>query len=115
VKNAGKTAGYNHYRPNINQSIHAEEMAINNYLQKLYKKKRREIRKTVDILVIRIGANGNLLNSKPCKHCVLMMMNVNQLNIKNIYYSDDNGIIQCEKLNKLFQNIDNLSVSRGNL
>jgi len=48
--------------------------------------------KHIDILVIRISTDMVLTNSKPCYHCLLYMFRSN-INIKNIYYSTNNGNI----------------------
>jgi hypothetical protein len=48
------------------------------------------------ILVIRIDRNGNLKNSKPCSDCIQFMKTFG--GIRNIYYTDSDGILICEKL-----------------
>lgn len=47
------------------------------------------------ILVIRLNSNNKLVNSKPCQHCIESLRNTK---IKNIYYSDSDGQIVCEKI-----------------
>lgn len=46
-------------------------------------------------MVIRKGKNGNIINSKPCKHCVKLMY---ETGIRNIYYSTDSGDIIMEQI-----------------
>lgn len=58
-------------------------------------------------------SDGRLKNSKPCQHCVKKMMNNKYLNIKNVYYSDENGDIQCSRLRDLVMDIDKCVISRN--
>ena len=111
----GKIAiGYNHYRPNYVQSIHAEEDAMNKYIVK-QKRKNNKKRPKIDILVIRITNNGNLKNSKPCLHCILKLESfASVVNIKNVYYSNDNGEIEHIKFNTLYKNKHECVISYGN-
>lgn len=53
-----------------------------------------------NVLVVRITAEGNLTDSKPCCMCINLMK---WHGIKKVYYSDSNGCLCCLKLN----NIDN--------
>jgi hypothetical protein len=59
----------------------------------------------IDILVIRTTATGDLRNSKPCAKCLKHMarIEINRYRIRNIFYSDDDGIIVCES----FKNLSN--------
>jgi hypothetical protein len=50
--------------------------------------------KNINIMVIRIDANGLLKNARPCYRCTLMLKNVG---INKVYYSIDNNIV-CEKV-----------------
>ena len=43
------------------------------------------------IFVVRVNSKGELRLAKPCESCMLAL---EQVNIKNIYYSDNNGNIQ---------------------
>jgi hypothetical protein len=54
--------------------------------------------KKYDILVIRISKNGSLGMSRPCYHCIKTLLANNNINIVNVYYSDNDGNIICEKL-----------------
>jgi hypothetical protein len=51
------------------------------------------------ILVIRVGLNGELKNSKPCSDCIKFMKTFG--GIRNIYYTDSNGCLVCEKLSAI--------------
>ena len=57
------------------------------------------------------------MNSKPCKHCVLKMMNSN-IRIKYIFYSNVDGQIIRTTLKQLYYEVqtnENYHVTRGNL
>jgi cytidine deaminase len=84
---------------NNKKGIHAELDAINKL--KPLKNKRMQ---NVNLLVIRISKSKILLNSKPCANCINVMKKLPQkkgYNIKNVYYSDDNGKIIKSSINKL--------------
>ena len=53
--------------------------------------------KNLNMMVVRIDANGLLTNARPCCHCTLMMKNIG---INKVYYSMDNKII-CEKVSDM--------------
>jgi tRNA(Arg) A34 adenosine deaminase TadA len=75
---------------------------FNNFLfhaeMSIFKKINYKKMRKVDVYVIRINGNGKLINSKPCSHC---LNSLKKLNIKKIYYSDENGDIVCEKTNDM--------------
>jgi hypothetical protein len=80
--------------------IHAEHDAIRKLRPLKYKKKL----KNIDILVIRISKTNKFYLSKPCNRCICMMKTLpNKLgyNIKNVYYSTNNGTIIKTTLRKL--------------
>jgi len=58
------------------------------------------------IVVVRIGKDGNLKNSRPCNHCLEMMINYK---IKKVMYSTDSGEIVSEKPSEM----DLLHISSG--
>lgn len=93
---------YNHTRPKSFQQIHAEDNAITKFIKK---NKNKTIIK-IDILVIRINNEGILKNSKPCMEKLY--------NCKKVNISTDNNEIECIKFNKLYQNIDECTISRKN-
>jgi hypothetical protein len=89
-------------------SIHAEEDVIN----KLKPKKRSNLI-SVDMLVIKVKRDGTLSNSLPCVHCLRTIADmpvVKGYKINKVYYSNDNGDIECQKLHDLI-NSNNLHVS----
>lgn len=45
-----------------------------------------------DLYVARVNRKGELANSKPCQTCQAVISNAN---IKNVFYTDDKGDIQC--------------------
>jgi tRNA(Arg) A34 adenosine deaminase TadA len=49
-------------------------------------------------VVIRRGASGSLMFSKPCAHCTLILQ---RLGIRNIYFSDENNVLICQKVRNL--------------
>ena len=61
-------------------SLHAEQRAIINARTSL---------KRASILVVRINKSGEFLLAKPCKYCLAYIEDVG---IKNIYYSTKNGV-----------------------
>ncbi len=88
-------------------SIHAEIDAMNKFIKNNNVKRKTR----VNILVLRTMSDGRLKNSKPCRHCVLKMSNNKYLNIKNVYYSTENGEIICIKLKDLVGDIDSCVIS----
>ena len=84
----------------LKPGIHAEHDAIRK-LCPLKKKKKLE---NIDILVIRLSKKNKLHLSKPCNNCIYTMKTLpNKLgyNIKNIFYSDENGNIIKTNLREL--------------
>jgi ribosomal protein L28 len=76
----------------INNGVHAEHDAINK-LKPLERNKRLQ---NINILVIRFSKNNKLQNSKPCANCIKTMKTLPEkkgYKIKNVYYSNDNGVI----------------------
>lgn len=45
-----------------------------------------------DLYVARVNRKGELANSKPCQTCQAVISNVN---IRNVYYTNDQGDIEC--------------------
>jgi len=54
------------------------------------------LRKKLEMVVIRVNNKGNLANSKPCNNCIYYLR---LYGVKNVYYSNDNGVIVKEKIN----------------
>lgn len=73
---------------------HAEAEAL--------KKLRIQKKSDIYIIVIRVGKNGDLLNSKPCSKCVKLFNQASKFyNIKEIWYSNENGDMIKTTLHKL--------------
>jgi hypothetical protein len=80
--------------------IHAEHDAILKLKPIKYKKHLIN----VNILVIRISKRNKLQISKPCINCIQKMKSIPETKgyrIKNVYYSNDNGMIVKSNLYKL--------------
>jgi len=58
------------------------------------------------IAVVRFGKDGTLKNSRPCNHCLNIMI---KYRIKKIMYSTDDGTIKAEKP----QSMEQLHISSG--
>jgi cytidine deaminase len=85
VNNMGDSEGK---RP----GIHAEYDAI----RKLAPLKRQKRLVNINILVIRLSGKNKLQSSKPCANCIETMKQLPPklgYNIKNVYYSNDDGSI----------------------
>lgn len=80
------------------KTIHAEINVFQNFPKKKVK--------GMDIIVIRINKNLILKNSRPCNQCIDKLQ---KIGIRNVYYSDDNGNIVCEKVDVM----EKLHVSSG--
>jgi cytidine deaminase len=104
--------GQNMARDNV--SFHAEHNAI----QKL---KNRETKKLlpINIFVLKTTLTGVIGNSKPCSHCLGVMLTLPQkkgYKISNIYYTNTEGNIEKKKLNELLNeelHITRLFFDRG--
>ena len=80
--------------------IHAEHDAIN----KLKPIKRKKYLQNVKLLVIRISKKNKLQSSKHCANCIKTMKSLPEkkgYKIKNIYYSNENGVIVKSNLRNL--------------
>lgn len=55
-----------------------------------------QIKKKLGLFSVRIDKLGNLKNGKPCEHCIYIIRK--NINIKYIYYTDNNGILIKEKI-----------------
>jgi len=90
-------------------STHAEMSAINNLRYKLSKHRIKKIK--IDLIVVRFHKNMELCNSAPCKHCSLELCKNKYVEINNLYYSIDNGIIKI-KFDDWMKN-ENKIISKG--
>ena len=86
-------------------TIHAEANAIMN----LPPRPRKKHLKKIDILVIKTSSAGKIGISKPCVKCLIDMSTLPQKRgyiVKNILYSDHNGIIVNTTLKRLINSGD---------
>lgn len=72
---------------------------------------KKNMPRRLDVFVVRYGKAGGLGSSRPCYHCIQMMMS-SGLNIKDIYYSTNEGTIVKERLSEMM-NSENTYVSSG--
>lgn len=80
-------------RHNMVLSKHAEE----NVLSKFFKSNNKiKSRSKLQIVVIRIDANENLTNSKPCNHCIEIMRSYG---VRKVTYSTKEGTCITESIN----------------
>lgn len=91
-----------------NMSFHAEH----NALQKL---KNRDTKKllSINIFVLKTSLTGVVGNSKPCAHCLAIMLTLplkKGYKISNIYYTNSDGNIEKRKLSELI--LDDLHVTK---
>lgn len=78
------------YRKWLESGIHAEQKAI---LYGNYNYHR------CSLLVVRLNHKNELVNSKPCPVCTKM---IQDMGIKNVYYSDETGYIKKESYAEIF-------------
>ena len=68
-------------------------VALMNYF-KIHKGDEKKMRrKKIDLVVFRMNDEGNLLNSRPCRDCILVM----QKYIRKVWYSTPDGYV-CERV-----------------
>ena len=83
--------------------VHAEINAINNLIT-LDANKKRLVK--IDILVIRTSNTGKIGMSKACIKCIINLSQIPQKKgyiLKNIFYSDTNGLIIKTNLKTLIE------------
>ena len=88
-------------------SRHAEMDVLQKMNIAYYKKNHIKL----DLYVIRLTKNGQLAESKPCKHCIQMMASSGLL-FKWIYYSTSNSDIVRVSFHNLLQMDD--YITKGN-
>jgi hypothetical protein len=87
--------GHNHYGMRYNNSnigTHAEMECVKKMAFRLSRVRQRRI--TTDLLVIKVTKNGDLTNSRPCRHCAIEMSKQTRIKVRHLYYSNDNGDIE---------------------
>jgi len=89
-------------------STHAEMCVIYKFLKSCKLQPFKDFMDLSDfvIVVVRYGRDGCLKNSRPCNHCLDMMI---KYRIKKIIYSTDDGTVLTEKP----ENMEHLHVSSG--
>ena len=86
-------------RHGIGLSLHAEENALIKYKERYNRKEKNNICvRKLHIVVIRINKNNELIDSKPCTHCVFVMK---EHGIRKVSYSTNDGIIIKENINNI--------------
>ena len=89
--------------------IHAEHDAI-----KKLPNNNSNKRKNINMLVLRFTKTNKLCMSRPCLQCLQYMLKLcpkKGYNIKNIYYSNNDGLIQKTTINKLLK--ENIHYSKS--
>ncbi len=104
------TVGQNHVDDDTAVSTHAELDAFEKLKKGKYKL--NKVKKSLNILVTRITRTGRFVESRPCYHCIKMMLN-SDIKIKYVYYSSYDGTIRRERLNKMLEN-PKTYISSGN-
>jgi hypothetical protein len=78
---------------------HAEESAIERYFYKLKDKRNKKINfNKLHMTVIRIDDDNNLIESKPCDHCIKVMKTYG---IRKVTYSTKDGTLITENVDKI--------------
>ena len=87
-------------------SRHAEMEALHKFSRKmiLYHQKKM----SVNMYVIRIDSDGVMQNSTPCKHCCIEMFKHKKININKLYFSNEQGEIECHNFIKWYRNTEHL-------
>jgi len=87
LQSIGKSKCISQYH--ILPSLHAEVACLNNKdFHRMSLKKRR----MCSLIVVKLDADGNFRNSRPCFHC---MEKIKKSGIKKIMYSTNDGDIEC--------------------
>jgi len=75
-------------------TIHAEIKALS---------KLKTSKKQVDMVVIKIGLNGEMKYSRPCYHCIVAMIRHKYTNIRYVYYSISDKHVVRESVNQMLK------------
>jgi deoxycytidylate deaminase len=95
----------------IKIKTHAEMDALNKIKKRFSRNKTNKFNK-MNLIVIRTNKSGNLCNSAPCKHCTECLINDKNVKIDKLYYSNENGKIECVKFSDWINN-GNKHISEG--
>ena len=107
------TFGINSDRSRFNNEqyqTHAEIDVMRKFISKMFKKRIKY--KEVDMIVIKISKTGVITNSQPCYHCALEIANQKKIKIKNIYFSNNDHLVEKHNFNKWFNNTKH-HISKG--
>jgi hypothetical protein len=80
---------------NLNIKTHAEIDAMHKLKYKMIRNNNKNI--IVDLYVIRHTKTGLLTSSAPCLHCTMELSKKKWLKINKLYYSKNNGMLECIK------------------
>jgi deoxycytidylate deaminase len=83
------------------KSIHAEHNALQKFMRLNKKRRLVKNKEHIDIVVIRLTRSGVIGYSRPCMNCLLRLTK-SGISINNVYYSDGEGSIICERFNNMF-------------
>jgi len=89
----------------IKIKTHAEMDALNKIKKRCNRNKTSKLNK-MNLIVIRTNKSGNLCNSAPCNHCTECLINDKNVKIDKLYYSNENGKIECVKFSEWINNGD---------
>ncbi len=89
-------------------SKHAEEDAITRFMQLNHVRGKRTKGKSYNLLVIRMTRCGKFCSSRPCYHCIQKLIE-SGLNIKYIFYSDNDNSIKKEKFRDMIYSESHIS------
>ncbi|CAH6419478.1 Hypothetical protein HVR_LOCUS658 [uncultured virus] len=77
-------------------SRHAEENVLEKYHHRIGVKGRKKVaHRKLQMIIIRVNAVGDMVESKPCSHCVEVMKSYG---IRKVTYSTSSGVMITESL-----------------
>ena len=105
----GQNYGENKFK-GMGCSIHAEEDVIRKMERKYSDKANKKNKKKFNLLVLKVSKKGDKIGmSRLCEKCVLRVYNLSNssgIQVKNIFYSDENGEIVKTTPAKLYNRKD---------
>ena len=81
--------------------LHAEMDCIKKLAYQMSKTRTR--RCDVDLISIKVKQNGTLGNSQPCYHCATELYKHKKINVRHVYFSMENGMIQKCNFNDWYE------------
>ena len=77
-----------------------------------YKMCKYRVRKiTTDMLVISVNKQGELRNSQPCINCAKILIKQKKINIRNLYFSNNKGEIECHDFKSWYKTATHMATS----